>query len=87
LFALPGALALVDPRLARPPGIDTPMPAKAGSSRADTLPALAARWRVHREQAAELLSESVVDALAARLRRHLRPALHDPSQAISGSDG
>jgi hypothetical protein len=61
LFALPGALAQVDPRLATPPGIET-------------IPALAERWRVHRSQAAELLSEAVVDALAARLRRHLRSA-------------
>jgi hypothetical protein len=59
LFALPGALAQVDPRLATPPGIDA-------------VPALAARWRVHRVQAAELLSEPVVEALATRLRRHLR---------------
>ena len=32
------------------------------------------RWRVHRAQTAELLSEPVIDALAQRLRRHLRPA-------------
>ncbi|MGE5181404.1 MAG: hypothetical protein ACM31C_05060 [Acidobacteriota bacterium] len=70
LLALPGALALVDARLAKPPGIDA-------------MPALAARWSVHREQAAELLSESVVEALAARLRRHLRPALRDPAELIS----
>jgi hypothetical protein len=62
LVALPSALALVDPRLATPPG-------RPG------LPALAARWRVHRAQAVELLGEPVIDALAARLRRHLRPAL------------
>jgi hypothetical protein len=61
LLALPGALAQVDPRLANPPGI-------AG------IPALAARWRVQRAQSAELLSEPVIDALAQRLRRHLRPA-------------
>jgi hypothetical protein len=62
LFALPGALALVDPRLAVTPG--------TGS-----LPALATRWTVHRRQSAELLSDSVIEALAARLRRHLRGAL------------
>jgi len=62
LFALPGALALVDPRLAVTPG--------TGS-----LPALATRWTVHRRQSAELLSDSVIEALAARLRRHLRAAL------------
>ena len=58
-FALPGALALVDPRLANPPGVGA-------------LPALAARWRVHRAQTDELLSDGVVAALATRLRRHLR---------------
>ncbi|MEO6775036.1 MAG: hypothetical protein ABI467_18870 [Kofleriaceae bacterium] len=60
LLALPGALALVDPRLANPPGLGS-------------LPALAQRWRVHRAQVGELLSEPVIDALAQRLRRHLRP--------------
>jgi hypothetical protein len=70
LFALPGALALVDPRLATPPGV-------AG------LPALASRWRVHRAQAAELLGDSVIDALAARLRRHLRPGHRDPVDVVS----
>jgi hypothetical protein len=61
LLALPGALALVDPRLAQPPGVAS-------------LPALAARWAVHRTQTAEALSEPVIDALAQRLRRHLKPA-------------
>jgi hypothetical protein len=61
LLALPGALALVDPRLANPPGLGG-------------LPALAQRWRIHRAQTRELLSEPVIDALAQRLRRHLRPA-------------
>lgn len=59
LFALPGALAMVDPRLAAPPGLAT-------------LPALERRWRVHRAQTTELLGEAVIDALAVRLRRHLR---------------
>jgi hypothetical protein len=62
LFALPGALALVDTRLATPPGVAQ-------------LPALAVRWRAHRAQALELLGEPVLDALATRLRRHLRPAV------------
>jgi hypothetical protein len=70
LFALPGALALVDPRLATPPGIEE-------------MPALAARWKVHRAQTAELLSDAVIDALAQRLRRHLRPGAADPAQVIS----
>jgi hypothetical protein len=69
LFALPGALALVDPRLSIPPGIESQ-------------PALAARWAVHRAQTAEMLSEAVIDALAQRLRRHLK--VHDaPAVAIS----
>ena len=70
LFALPGALATVDPRLATPPGIDA-------------IPALAARWRVHRTQTAELLSDAVIDALAQRLRRHLRGDRRDPSEVVS----
>jgi hypothetical protein len=60
LFALPGALAVVDPRLSIPPGIESH-------------PELAARWGVHRAQTAELLSDAVIDALAQRLRRHLKP--------------
>jgi len=70
LFALPGALATVDPRLSTPPGIDS-------------VPALAARWRVHRAQTAELLSDAVIDALAQRLRRHLRPGPADPAQVVT----
>ena len=70
LFALPGALETVDARLAKPPGIDA-------------MPALAARWKVHRAQAAELLSESVVEALAGRLRRHLRGAPPDPAVVVT----
>jgi hypothetical protein len=70
LFALPGALAIVDPRLATPPGIEA-------------IPALAARWKVHRAQTAELLSEAVIDALAQRLRRHLRGERRDPSEIVA----
>jgi hypothetical protein len=70
LFALPGALATVDARLATPPGIEA-------------VPALAARWKVHRAQTAELLSDAVIDALAQRLRRHLRPGAADPAQVVS----
>jgi hypothetical protein len=69
LFALSGALAAVDPRIATPPGIAA-------------IPALAARWLVHRAQTAELLGDAVIDALAARLRRHLRFAPRDPSDAV-----
>jgi hypothetical protein len=70
LFALPGALATVDPRLATPPGIES-------------VPTLAARWKVHRAQAAELLSEPVIDALAQRLRRHLRGERRDPADVVT----
>ena len=74
LFALPGALALVDPRLANPPGVGS-------------VPALERRWRVHRAQTAELLSDAVVDALAARLRRHLRPGeRRDPGEVVELRD-
>jgi len=74
LFALPGAVALVDPRLAQPPGIDA-------------VPALGRRWRVHRAQAVELLGEAVLDALAARLRRHLTPGvMRDPIEVIELAD-
>jgi len=70
LFALPGAVALVDPRLAQPPGLEA-------------VPALGRRWRVHRAQTAELLGEAVIDALAARLRRHLVPgAPRDPGELV-----
>jgi hypothetical protein len=70
LFALPGALALVDPRLAAPPGLDD-------------FPALARRWTIHRTQSAELLSDAVIEALAQRLRRHLRPdAKRDPTEIV-----
>ena len=70
LFALPGALAAVDPRIATPPGI-------AG------VPVLASRWAVHRSQTAELLGDAVIDALAARLRRHLRPPPREPSAFVT----
>ncbi|MBA3502984.1 MAG: hypothetical protein H0T65_21660 [Deltaproteobacteria bacterium] len=69
LFALPNALATVDPRLAMPPGVDM-------------LPALERRWKMHRQQTAELLGDAVIDALAARLRRHLRGA-PDVARAVS----
>lgn len=70
LFALPGALAVVDPRLATPPGIEK-------------LPALAARWKIHRAQTAELLSDAVIDAVAQRLRRHFKHDRRDPSEIVS----
>jgi hypothetical protein len=73
LFALPGALATVDLRIAMPPGLTA-------------VPALATRWRVHRAQTAELLGDAVIEALAARLRRHLRLALRDPTDVVALPD-
>ncbi|HEU4726900.1 MAG TPA: hypothetical protein VFT22_03395, partial [Kofleriaceae bacterium] len=70
VFALPAALDAVDPRLATPPGVAA-------------IPALWARWRVHRAQTAELLGDAVIDALAARLRRHLRSLPRDPTDVVS----
>jgi hypothetical protein len=61
-FALPGALAKVEPRLSEPPGL-----------RDD--PALAQRWDRHRSQVLESVGGGVVEALAARLRRHLTAVL------------
>ncbi len=69
-FAIPNALALADPRLALPPGIEE-------------VPALARRWAMHRGQTVELVGDAVIDALAARLRRHLRPGPPDPAYAVS----
>jgi len=65
-FALPNALAVVDPRLAVPPGLDGE-------------PALARRWAAHRAQVTEAVGEAVIDTLAGRLRRHLRVALPAPA--------
>jgi len=57
-FALPAALALVDPRLAVPPGVTDDA-------------SLADRWARHRAQVVEGVGEAVIDTLAGRLRRHL----------------
>jgi hypothetical protein len=57
-FALPGALARVDPRLAFPPGL------------ADD-DALYRRWQRHRVQAAEGVGDAVIETLAGRVARHL----------------
>jgi hypothetical protein len=68
LFALPGALATVDPRIATPPGVAM-------------VPGLLARWQVHRAQTHELLGEAVLDSLAQRLRRHVRPVPREDDAA------
>jgi hypothetical protein len=70
LFALPGALGMVDPRLATPPGIAE-------------MPRLAQRWKVHRAQSAELLGDATIDALAQRLRRHFGRAARDPADVVT----
>jgi hypothetical protein len=57
-FALPNALAQVDPRLAAPAGLERE-------------PDLARRWAAHRAQVADAVGEAVIDALAGRLGRHL----------------
>jgi len=69
-FALPNALAQVDPRLARPAGLDD-------------MPGLARRWDAHRVQVAEAVGDAVIDTLAGRLRRHLRGALPPPPEAAT----
>jgi hypothetical protein len=57
-FALPEAFGRVDPRLAAPPG---------------TLEddAVGRRWRRHRAQTRDALSEAVIDSLAVRLKKAL----------------
>jgi hypothetical protein len=61
-FALPDALAQVDPRLAAPAGLDR-------------LPDLSHRWHAHRAQVADAVGDAVIETLAGRLRRHLTAAL------------
>jgi hypothetical protein len=75
LFALPNALALVDPALATPPGVGDTVPA------ADPI---RARWRIHRRQVGEAVGDAVIETLAARLRRHLRLAL--PAAEVSAAE-
>lgn len=57
-FALPNALARVDPRVAAPPGLAAER-------------ALARRWKRHRRQVEEGVGEAVIETLAGRLRRHI----------------
>lgn len=69
-FALPNALALLDPRLAAPPGILED-------------PILARRWNGVRAQVSEAVGEAVVETLAARLARHLEGRTVDPVSVVS----
>ena len=56
--ALPDALALCAPALARPPGLDSD-------------PAWLRRWQAHRAQVVELVGAPLITSLAERLARHL----------------
>jgi hypothetical protein len=62
-FALPNALAEIDPRVAEPPGV------------ADE-PRLEERWDIHRAQVLAGVGEAVIATLVARLSRHLWPGGH-----------
>ncbi len=59
-FALPAALAEVDPRLATPPGVTEDV-------------RLRRRWEQHRAQIRHDVGDAVIETLAARLARHLAP--------------
>lgn len=65
-FALPNALALVDARLAEPPGL-----------RDDER--LGRRWDCHRRQVLTGVGEAVIDTLAARIAKHLGANLLKPA--------
>jgi hypothetical protein len=78
LFALPNALALVDPALATPPGVGDAAPPSDP---------IRARWRIHRRQVGEAVGDAVIETLAARLRRHLRLALPAAELAGAPADG
>jgi hypothetical protein len=64
-FALPDALARVDPRLAAPPGLAAGDPGDARAQR---------RWRRHREQVRHGVGDPIIETLASRLRRALGTA-------------
>jgi hypothetical protein len=64
-FALPNAIARVDPRVSEPPGL------REESS-------LARRWDKHREQVAHGVGDAVIETLAGRLRRHMTGVLESP---------
>jgi hypothetical protein len=70
LFALPNALAAVDPVLATPPGV--------GDNPGRGTEAIRARWKIHRRQVGEVVGDAVIETLAARLRRHFRLSLPPP---------
>jgi hypothetical protein len=69
-FALPSALAEVEPRLAVPPGVLEDEP-------------LARRWNGHRAQVVEAVGDAVIETLAARLARHFGGKAADPVSVVS----
>ncbi len=77
-FALPAALAAVDPRLAVPPGLGD-----GGDARPSRRDGDVARWRARQAEIARVVGDGVAAAIAARLRRHLRgaPAVVDLAPA------
>jgi hypothetical protein len=69
-FALPNALAHVEPRLEVPPGLLDD-------------PEMARRWQGVRVQVAEAVGDAVIETLAERLGRHFAGAPVDPASVIS----
>jgi len=59
-FALPNALAVAEPPLAEPPGLQHD-------------PQVYSRWRQHRAQVADGVGSAVIETLANRVRQHLSP--------------
>jgi len=57
-FAVPNALASIDPALSQPPGLSAELD-------------LRERWQAHREQVTMSVGEAVIDTLVQRLARHL----------------
>lgn len=71
-LALPNALAHIDPRMAEPPGLNDE-------------PQLYQRWRVHREQVAAGVGETVIINLVRRLHRAVHPAMPIPTVLLDES--
>lgn len=71
--ALPDALAMVEPRLAAPPGLEED-------------PAWLRRWQAHRAQIRELVGVPLVTNLAERLARHLGGSVAPASLAAQVGD-
>ncbi len=69
-FALPAAAAEVEPALSEPPGLRDER-------------RLALRWQWHRRQVRAGVGDAVIETLAARLARHLRPSAPEPDKGAS----